>query len=486
MARDLRHRRGAAGFAAVGSRQSSSVALRLLLALSAALCAEPAVLQTGTGLSVALGTPGGTAWQAPMQTGGSTAQNGCQVTVRVQGGGGGGGGGSSGGGGAIADISFYMDATWSLSAVSAAQSGCCGGGGAGGSASGLFVTSPTGAVIAVLGGGGGGGGSGGSGGNAGPPGGTAGGGSGGNCGGGGASTSGAGGGGSTSNTFVCGGTCSNRGNAGGFKNGGQGGSSGGLGSGASAWGVGAQGRANNDAGGGGGGGYYGGGGGCGKNSNVFGTVNPSGGGGGSSYVNPTAIAGTTVTSTWVGVGPSAGGSGAGAAGVVTLRACVMRCPRYPVASGTLVVSGTFPAETFTYTCLPGYYSTSNGGTTSTFVQACNGNTGVVTPATPLPVCVLCTSGGVNARFCTGGGPRTICPAGRFGTPGAVLTSSACSGTCAPGFYCPAGSTSSGAVPCGGIGVFCPAGSGAPVPVNGPGWYTTPATGPATTRTGQAP
>ncbi|RYG49157.1 hypothetical protein EON67_06920, partial [archaeon] len=53
-----------------------------------------------------------------------------------------------------------------------------------------------------------------------------------------------------------------------------------------------------------------------------------------------------------------------------------------------------------------------------------------------------------------------------------MQTSACSGPCAAGYYCPAGSTSSTAFQCGDVSVYCPAGSSAPVTVPN-GYYSTP-------------
>lgn len=55
-----------------------------------------------------------------------------------------------------------------------------------------------------------------------------------------------------------------------------------------------------------------------------------------------------------------------------------------------------------------------------------------------------------------------CAAGRYGNTN-NMTSQYCSGTCAVGYYCPAGSVSNMAVACGDSSVYCPAGSGEPVP-----------------------
>jgi hypothetical protein len=62
-------------------------------------------------------------------------------------------------------------------------------------------------------------------------------------------------------------------------------------------------------------------------------------------------------------------------------------------------------------------------------------------------------------------------AGRYGST-VLLNSSECSGPCAPGYYCPIGSTLALAQACGNATVFCPSGSALPLPVL-VGWYTTP-------------
>ena len=54
-----------------------------------------------------------------------------------------------------------------------------------------------------------------------------------------------------------------------------------------------------------------------------------------------------------------------------------------------------------------------------------------------------------------------CQRGRYGGVKA-MTSSACSGTCSAGYYCPAGSTSKTEKECGNSAVYCPKGSGKPI------------------------
>ena len=65
-------------------------------------------------------------------------------------------------------------------------------------------------------------------------------------------------------------------------------------------------------------------------------------------------------------------------------------------------------------------------------------------------------------FCTGG-TRHPCPAGRYGSAHGLATEG-CSGACAAGYFCPEGSKTPTAQPCGGSEVYCPIGSSAPLPV----------------------
>jgi hypothetical protein len=76
-------------------------------------------------------------------------------------------------------------------------------------------------------------------------------------------------------------------------------------------------------------------------------------------------------------------------------------------------------------------------------------------------------------FCNGG-IQQKCKAGRYGASGG-LPGSDCDGPCAPGYYCPEGSTSRYAALCGGVHVYCPSGSGAPVAAPASGFYTGPLT-----------
>ncbi|GLD94486.1 hypothetical protein PINS_up003097 [Pythium insidiosum] len=78
--------------------------------------------------------------------------------------------------------------------------------------------------------------------------------------------------------------------------------------------------------------------------------------------------------------------------------------------------------------------------------------------------VVCLQGSYQSR-----GQCLLCPAGTFGDrPG--LLSPACSGPCAPGFFCPAGSTSATSRACGSARFYCPQGSGARRLVDA-GFYT---------------
>jgi hypothetical protein len=82
--------------------------------------------------------------------------------------------------------------------------------------------------------------------------------------------------------------------------------------------------------------------------------------------------------------------------------------------------------------------------------------------------VACPMGSFCSPDEAPGGAR-LCPAGAFGNA-TGLSSAACSGPCAAGYYCPRGSTSATQAPCGGASVFCPPGSALPTQVD-PGHYT---------------
>lgn len=71
-------------------------------------------------------------------------------------------------------------------------------------------------------------------------------------------------------------------------------------------------------------------------------------------------------------------------------------------------------------------------------------------------------------YCSSG-VRYPCPGGRFGSS-VMETIADCTGSCAPGFYCPLSSTNSTARLCGDANVYCPVGSAVPTPVV-PGYYS---------------
>lgn len=81
---------------------------------------------------------------------------------------------------------------------------------------------------------------------------------------------------------------------------------------------------------------------------------------------------------------------------------------------------------------------------------------------------LCALG----HYCPAGSVSELsvtCPAGRYGgQPG--LTNNTCSGLCSEGYYCPIASQSATQYECGNRNVYCPVGSPAPVAVT-PGFYT---------------
>ena len=126
-----------------------------------------------------------------------------------------------------------------------------------------------------------------------------------------------------------------------------------------------------------------------------------------------------------------------------------------------------PGQTsYTWTCAPGFVG---AAVTMTRSAATNLWTSV---------------GAVNCTVCPPGsyaGPSSClqCPAGTYGAV-AGLASAQCSGGCAPGYFCPAGSTSATAQPCAnpaglpgaGSAFYCPQGSVQPIAVSA-GYYTTP-------------
>ncbi|CAM9216910.1 unnamed protein product, partial [Sphacelaria rigidula] len=125
-------------------------------------------------------------------------------------------------------------------------------------------------------------------------------------------------------------------------------------------------------------------------------------------------------------------------------------------------------------CVPGHYCTDGAkfpcpaGTFGSSVDetsySCSG---------PCPAGHFCPEGTSSTRqaqdICREGhycreGVMSLCPAGTFGeTEG--LQDVSCSGPCPAGWYCPAGTVNSFALPCGGPRVFCPEGSRRPLPVD---------------------
>lgn len=110
---------------------------------------------------------------------------------------------------------------------------------------------------------------------------------------------------------------------------------------------------------------------------------------------------------------------------------------------------------FLLTCGSGAYSPSGGLGRTT----CSSDAAVPTYSLPATAVCVATPPG---SYSPDGVNLYTCPAGTFGAASG-LTTSACSGQCAPGFYCPAGSTSATQIACGGPTVFCPASSAAPLP-----------------------
>ena len=64
------------------------------------------------------------------------------------------------------------------------------------------------------------------------------------------------------------------------------------------------------------------------------------------------------------------------------------------------------------------------------------------------VCCWCSGPDGLSSYCPGDGIKYTCPGGVFGDVSG-LTTSACSGPCAAGYFCPSGSTNATAVRCGG-------------------------------------
>lgn len=78
--------------------------------------------------------------------------------------------------------------------------------------------------------------------------------------------------------------------------------------------------------------------------------------------------------------------------------------------------------------------------------------------------VICDRGSYCIR-----GVKHLCPAGRYGSV-QQSSNSSCTGACAAGFYCIAGSTNERAMPCGNSSVYCPEGTSTPFLVS-KGYYS---------------
>lgn len=97
-------------------------------------------------------------------------------------------------------------------------------------------------------------------------------------------------------------------------------------------------------------------------------------------------------------------------------------------------------------------------------------------------CEPCRSGTYTSAF--GSADVSLCPAGRYGS--GPSNSSACSGPCAAGFWCPQGSTSPDQLPCGARSVYCPTNSSRPLAVSVGFYSASSADGTDATMTAQMP
>ena len=134
-------------------------------------------------------------------------------------------------------------------------------------------------------------------------------------------------------------------------------------------------------------------------------------------------------------------------------------------------------------CAAGFACSTPGSSTPQGDGPCTDPAYFCPLGTPRPVQVseghFSTSAGAAQLPCPLGyfcasGLKQQCAAGRFGSS-IALSSPACSGLCAQGFYCPAGSTLPTQHACGGLSVYCPEGSGLPLPVP-PGHFSVAAGG----------
>ena len=131
-------------------------------------------------------------------------------------------------------------------------------------------------------------------------------------------------------------------------------------------------------------------------------------------------------------------------------------------------------------CAPGYYCAAGSRTATQFpcgdasvycpagasapIAAALGDRTVGPTAATRNATVLCDA----SQYCVNG-TAFPCPAGRFGCATGLGTAE-CNGPSAPGFYCPAGSGSNHAQPCGNASVYCPEGAPAPITVQD-GYYS---------------
>jgi len=154
----------------------------------------------------------------------------------------------------------------------------------------------------------------------------------------------------------------------------------------------------------------------------------------------------------------------------------------PAITNGYAIQQSASMDSWRYTCKSGYF-----GAAATLV--CSTTAGTFTGT--VPTCTVCNSGG-GGYYCLGGEDtggvnflgRYKCPGGRYGDPNQILTTSACSGPCSAGYYCPDASTSATQFKCGGVNLYCPQGSSQATIVT-PGYYTTPVTASEFLRTGQA-
>ena len=101
-------------------------------------------------------------------------------------------------------------------------------------------------------------------------------------------------------------------------------------------------------------------------------------------------------------------------------------------------------------------------------------------------CQNCTAGSYSDSF--GATRCSLCAAGSYGSCSVPCNSSACSGVCSAGYWCPSGSTSATQIACGAQSVYCPRNSSSPASVDLGMFSGAPASSlhPTTTLTAQFP